>query len=738
VLLTGSCDASAQSAAATPSSRERGAASFSLTDKSAGEGAASTSLGQSRRGYLSFSERVAYEYAIEEVRWRHRIWPKDNPEPKPPLDAVISREAVEKKVTEYLEKSQALADHWQQPITAEQLLAEMERMASQTRQPDVLRELFAALGNDPFVVAECLARPILADRLVSEIAHYSEDSQSRTLPSARNPALSAIAPYQTAYKLPEIAPLDCADDSWTATSSVNVPDGRYYHTAVWTGSEIIVWGGFDATSGTLNTGGRYSPVTDSWTATSTVNLPTRRCLHSAVWTGREVIVWGGQSPSFLNTGGRYNPTTDSWAPTSIINAPAARIHHTAVWTGREMIVWGGINNFSVRFNDGGRYNPSTDSWIATSTLNAPLARFGHSALWTGSMMIIWSGSDSMRYVRTGGKYNPSTDSWTPTSIMNAPPGRYADSAIWTGGEVIVWGGVDETFNDCNTGGRYNPSTDSWVATNLANVPVPRDSHSAIWTGSDMIVWGGYRYPPGEALDSGGKYNPTDNSWIATSTANVPLARWNHTAVWIGSEMIVWGGVDINVFELNTGGGYCAQPSTPLVQSAVSRKTHGSAGDFDIPVPLNGTPGIECRSGGTTNDYTLVVTFLANVSVSGNPQAAVTSGVGTIGSGGVSNGGRVIVADNVVTIPLTNVGNAQAIQVTLYGVNGTTDFEIPMSILIGDTTGNGTVNAGDVGQAKSRVAQQVNTTNFRADVNADGYIDAGDIGIVKSNAGTGLP
>ena len=65
---------------------------------------------------LTFAERVAYQYGIEEVFWRHRIWPKGNPEPKPPLDAVISREEVEKKVTDYLRKSQTLADYWQQPI----------------------------------------------------------------------------------------------------------------------------------------------------------------------------------------------------------------------------------------------------------------------------------------------------------------------------------------------------------------------------------------------------------------------------------------------------------------------------------------------------------------------------------------------------------------------------------------------------------------------------------------------
>ena len=115
---------------------------------------------------LSFADRVAYQRAIEDVYWRHRIWPDTNPGPKPPLDKVMSQAQIEKKVEDYLRNSQALEDYWQRPITADQLQAEMERMASHTKQPEVLRELFEALGNDPFVIAECLARPVLTERLI--------------------------------------------------------------------------------------------------------------------------------------------------------------------------------------------------------------------------------------------------------------------------------------------------------------------------------------------------------------------------------------------------------------------------------------------------------------------------------------------------------------------------------------------------------------------------------------------
>src|SRR5712675_225623 len=123
---------------------------------------------------LTFEERVSYQRAIEDVYWRHRIWPKDRPDPKPSVDAVMSQAQLEKKVADYLRKSQALADYWQRPITPEQLQAEMDRMAQHTKQPEVLRELFAALGNDPFVIAECVARPALSERFLTNWYAYDE------------------------------------------------------------------------------------------------------------------------------------------------------------------------------------------------------------------------------------------------------------------------------------------------------------------------------------------------------------------------------------------------------------------------------------------------------------------------------------------------------------------------------------------------------------------------------------
>jgi N-acetylneuraminic acid mutarotase len=694
------------------------------------------------RASLTFAERVAYQYAIEEIYWRHRIWPWENPSPKPALDEVVSRAQIEKKVEDYLRDSQTLEDYWQRPITQDQLQAEMDRMARNTKQPDVLRELFAALNHDPFVIAECLARPIVAERLVARSAVVAGVSPASNFFAANTIAFTAK--NGAAYVLSQISvPLDCADDTWAATTLASAPTGRYDHTAIWTGTEMIVWGGLISTApGYANTGGRYNPSTDSWVATSTTNAPAGRERHTAVWTGTEMIVWGGggSGGNFLNNGGRYNPITDSWIATSNTNAPTARRTHTAVWTGSEMIVWGGSPTISTYLNTGGRYNPSTDSWVATSTTNAPAARRYHTAVWTGSEMIVWGGyfqDVNNYYWNTGGRYDPISDSWTATTTTHAPDGRAIHTAIWTGSQMIIWGGTfyDGNIEALNTGGIYTPGTDSWTATSITTVPGGRYRHSAVLTGSQMIIWGG-TLDDITYLNTGGRYNIGTDSWSAISGNNSPSVREAHTAVWTGSQMVIWGGY--SGIDEGTGGRYCAQPSTPIVQSAVSRKTHSGAGSFDVNLPLSGTPGLECRSGGATNDYTMVVTFLANVSVNGSPQAAVTAGSGTIGSNGMSNGGIVIISGDVVTIPLTNVVNAQTINVTLNSVNGSTNVTIPMSVLIGDTNANGTVNAADVAQTKSRLGQTVGATNFRSDVNANGMLNAADAAIVKQNSGTSLP
>ena len=116
---------------------------------------------------MTVEERVEAQRKIERVYYEHRIWPEDNPGPKPSFEEMVPQEVILWKVDDSLRKTSALRVYWGKPITGEQLQAEMERMARDTKRPALLKALWAALGNDPYLIAECLARPVLADRLLS-------------------------------------------------------------------------------------------------------------------------------------------------------------------------------------------------------------------------------------------------------------------------------------------------------------------------------------------------------------------------------------------------------------------------------------------------------------------------------------------------------------------------------------------------------------------------------------------
>ena len=204
----------------------------------------------------------------------------------------------------------------------------------------------------------------------------------------------------------------------------------------------------------------------------------------------------------------------------------------------------------------------------------------------------------------------------------------------------------------------------------------------------------------------------------------------HVTSWVDGRVAISGQSQPDAFTDE-------EPSAVVsVLSAVSRKVHGG-NPFDVSLP-----GVECRTTGGTNDYAMVITFSGNVTVTGTPQAQVIAGTGCVGSSGVCTG-NVLVNGAVVTVPLTNIANAQIIHVRIFGVNGAADtpaadFDVVMGILVGDTNGNGTVNAADVAQTKGRLGQTVDGTNFRSDVNVNNSINAADTAIIKQNSGTSLP
>ena len=181
---------------------------------------------------------------------------------------------------------------------------------------------------------------------------------------------------------------------------------------------------------------------------------------------------------------------------------------------------------------------------------------------------------------------------------------------------------------------------------------------------------------------------------------------------------------------NTRIGKFRFPGAPAVISAVSRKTHGGAGVFDINLPTTGSPGIEDRVGPVAGAHQIIVNFAGSVSVS---SASVTSGTGNVDNFSASAG--------QVTVNLSGVADAQVLTIKLGSVSdgvNTGDVSIPMAVLPGDTTGEGSVNSTDVSQTKLQSGQTVTATNFREDVNANGSINATDVSLVKAKSGTALP
>jgi N-acetylneuraminic acid mutarotase len=249
-----------------------------------------------------------------------------------------------------------------------------------------------------------------------------------------------------------------------------------------------------------------------------------------------MIIWGGASLDGnrlrnVYDGAAYDPATDTWRP--IAPSPIRPGNsYTAVWTGTEMLIWGG----SALRPEGARYNPATDRWTAMSQPVGTAPRFSHTAVWTGTEMLIWGGFGPDDNLADGARYDPVTDTWRP--IAPGPlDARYHHTAVWTGSEMIIWGGTGS-----ESAARYNPSADTWALLSAAGAPSFRYNHTAVWTGTEMLIWGGWLRSPRapRVFADGGRYSPTHDTWAAITDRGAPSPYWEHTAIWTGAEMIVFG------------------------------------------------------------------------------------------------------------------------------------------------------------------------------------------------------
>lgn len=345
-----------------------------------------------------------------------------------------------------------------------------------------------------------------------------------TKPRAALVVLAALALAPAGVSRPAASVSGAAGGSWRPLPSAPLA-ARSGHTAVWTGREMIVFGGVGA-SGEFADGAAYSPATGRWRRIRRAPLAPREG-HVAVWTGRELLVWGGGAKGMLRSfadGAAYDPRRDRWR--RLARSPlSARFGHTAVWTGREMIIFGGFTS-ADESGEAAAYDPRRDSW---RTLAGWRERHGHAAVWTGRELLVWGGDGPQDHERDGAAYDPRHDRWR--ALPRSPlEGRASHSAVWTGDELLVVGGASNLRLRVESAA-FRPRTNRWRRLPQSPAGWP-SAHRAVWTGSRLIVWGG--------ASGAASYDPAANRWAMLPAA--PLrTRFEHTAVWTGRAMLVWGG-----------------------------------------------------------------------------------------------------------------------------------------------------------------------------------------------------
>ncbi|HZI38848.1 MAG TPA: hypothetical protein VFF24_11130 [Acidimicrobiia bacterium] len=336
-------------------------------------------------------------------------------------------------------------------------------------------------------------------------------------------------------------------------------EGRAAHTAIWTGREMVLWGGSpDFETDPSTDGAAFDPATRTWRMVPAAPLSPRFDAR-AFWTGREMVIYGGTSIEgvILGDGAAWDPATNRWR--ALPASPFGQRDGSVVaWAGDRLVVWGGSivlpedapeDAEKVR-NDGAAYVPATDTWVPVPA--APIVpRTGADSVWTGSRLVVTGGyhegDDDDRV--DGAAFDPVSGDWAP--IADRPtPGSCGGGAACEG----VWTGKVALFPV--SGVAYDPAANRWST--MAPVPTrdgPAPGEPVVWTGQRLISWGinaeDETDDSGDSTDAytgsdepppvrGGSYDPVADRW-QTFPAGPLSTRAIHTVVWTGQEMLVWGG-----------------------------------------------------------------------------------------------------------------------------------------------------------------------------------------------------
>jgi N-acetylneuraminic acid mutarotase len=275
------------------------------------------------------------------------------------------------------------------------------------------------------------------------------------------------------------AAFDPARNTWRKLSP---PEGAGYspsYNAVWTGRRLLVWGPFDALS--------YDPMANTWRS---LPRPPTNAGRLTVWTGSEVVGWGGGCcGDAFKDGAAFNPATNTWrrlAPSPLAGSQSP----LGAWTGHELVIFVGNSDpdgkpWPARLARAAAYNPTTNSWRRIAPL--PVGRGGANVIWDGHDVLVLGGSaGGAKPLSSVLAYNPSTNRWRRLAPM--PRASVGAAAVWTGTRLLMWGGSAGSSVPLRNGLSYDPATNRW--TTLPDAPFAAQDAAAAWTGRSLFVWKG--------------------------------------------------------------------------------------------------------------------------------------------------------------------------------------------------------------------------------------------------------
>lgn len=293
--------------------------------------------------------------------------------------------------------------------------------------------------------------------------------------------------------------------------------GRSTMAAVWTGTEVVIWGG-DSSDGPRADGAGYDPRHDSWRVLGESPLSARNA-PAAVWTGRAVLFWGGNGEGVDHAdGAAYDPAEDTWRRIADAPMPSAG-RPIAVWTGTEMIAFAGFNSRKAA-----SYDPAVDRWRVLPDLPGQLLAPTPTVAWTGTRVIAVVGSPVEAATIYG--LEPGGTTWTALPRLVGWP-RLVGGQVqlaWTGERLLaVAGGVAAVLDT---------DADTWVGVAEAPTEAPLGDPTAVWTGTELLLWSG----GAEAF----LVDPSRRTWRTTPAGDLDQ-RVQSAAVWADGVFVAWGG-----------------------------------------------------------------------------------------------------------------------------------------------------------------------------------------------------